>query len=280
VAFSASWVQKSLADELSELRNSAGMGAREVGEALGWSHTKITRIEKAVIKVTPRDVAALAVFYGVAETEITRLCDMARDARTDIWWTRYEQWLNPSYATFIGYENEAARGWSIGPLVIPGLLQAREYTAKLFAGSQFIQDPDKVEALVSVRMLRQQRLTEPKPLILTAILGEAALRSEYGGRTVVHAQLVHLRELLDLPNVSARIVTFAGDLVLWPLDLLEFEEGGPAIAFSETQWRSVVHDDPLEIRQARRVIEQAHSIALSETDTIKFIEQRIKETDD
>ena len=276
MAFSGSWKQKTLADELAALRAKSGMGAREVGDGVGWSHTKITRIEGAVIKVTPRDVATLAAFYGVPQPEIDRLCEDARNARTDIWWNRFDQWLPAPYAAYISYENDAARAWSIGPLVIPGLLQTREYISALF-GPAILQDPDRVEALVSVRLQRQQRLIEPSPLELTAFIGEAALRAEYGGREVLHAQLIHMRELFELPNVTIRAVTFTSDVVLWPLDLLEFEEGGPSVVFAETQLNSVLHDDALEIRQARRIIERAEVVALSETDTATLIDNRIRE---
>jgi hypothetical protein len=279
MAFSRSWKQKQLADELAALRAKSGMGAREVGDGVGFSHTKVTRIENCSIKATPRDVATLATFYGLPQTEIDRLCEDARNARSDIWWSRYDQWLAAPYAAYLSHENDADRAWSVGPLVIPGLLQTREYTEALFAGTQAIQDPDKADALVAVRMQRQQRLTEPEPLILSALIGEAALRAEYGGRSVLHSQLRHLRNLIDLPNVTVRVVPFSSDLVLWPLDLLEFEEGGPSMVFAETLWGSVVHDAPLEIRQARRIIERAETEGLSETDALAAIERRIKETE-
>jgi transcriptional regulator with XRE-family HTH domain len=274
MAFSASWMQKQLAMRLADERAKSGMSAREVAESQGWSHTKITRIENLSIKITPRDTAKLAAFYNLPQEEVERLCDMARAARTDIWWHRYEQWLTPAHANFIGYENDASTAWSLGPLLIPGLLQTREYITNLYAAGQIILDPDRAEALLAVRMLRQQRLTEPTPLTFTAILGEAALRANHGNPDVLAAQLTHLRRVAELPNVTLRVVPFGAAVALGgPLDLLQFTESGPSIAFSETPLYSIVHDDPLEIRQARRTIDQTASAALSEADSIAFIEQ-------
>jgi transcriptional regulator with XRE-family HTH domain len=280
VAFSSSWKQKTLADELAALRAKTGMGAREVGDGVGWSHVKVTRIENASTRVTPRDVATLAAFYGVPQAEIDRLCEDARNARSDIWWTRYQQWLDSSYAAFLSYENDADRAWAVGPLVIPGLLQTQDYAVGLFEAAQIVQDPDRAEALIAVRMQRQQRLTEPEPLIFSAFIGEVALRAEYGNRAVLHEQLVHLRRLLDLPHITIRALLATSKIILWPIDLLEFEVGGPTVVFAETIWGSVVHDDPLEIRQAQRMIDKAEAAALSEAETIALIEQRIKETKD
>ena len=136
------------------------------------------------------------------QSEIDRLCEDARSARSAIWWQRYDRWLPASHVSYLSYENDASRAWSVGPLVIPGLLQTAEYTRALF-GPENLQDPDRVDAWVSVRTQRQQRLTEqPSPLELTAFVGEAALRSEYGGRAVLHAQLLHLRELADLAKIG------------------------------------------------------------------------------
>lgn len=278
MAFNKSWKQKQLADELAALRAKTGMSAREVGDGVGWSSTKVTRIEAVASKVTPRDVATLCKFYGVPQSDIDRLCEDARNARSEIWWQRYSQWLTEPFAAYLSHENDAKRAWSTGPIVIPGLLQMRAYAEALYVGTPIIQDPDRIEALTAIRMQRQQRLTEPEPLILTAFIGETALRQEYGGRKVLHDQLRYLRTLLDLPNITVHAVPYSADVSLWPLDLLEFEEGGPEVVFWETAASSVLQDDNIEIRQARRLIERAESVALSESDTVALIEQRIKET--
>jgi transcriptional regulator with XRE-family HTH domain len=278
MAFSASWMQKKLADRLAELRQDSGKSAGDVADTLGWARTKVQRIERAEVKVSQHDVSLLCAFYKIEPEETGRLCEMAVSSRTDIWWSRYEQWLPASYAEFLGYENDARIAFVTQPALIPGLLQTRAYSEGLYKASVLFQDLDRVSALIDVRQLRQRRLTEPEPLELSVVLGEAALRTHYGGRSAFHEQLRHLREAMDLPNVSLRIVRTSTPVPFWPLEFFEFSQGGPAAVFTETLWGNITHDGELEVRQARRAIDRIEQEALSTADSITFIDQQIKET--
>jgi hypothetical protein len=83
--------------------------------------------------------------------------------------------------------------------------------------------------------------------------------------------------MVALPNVQVRVVPFARPYDLFPLDYLAFEEGGPAIAFAETQFGVNRHDSAHEIRRALRTIERTASLALSEEESAVLIDRRIKE---
>lgn len=279
MAFSASWVQRLLADRLKELRDLNHLKIAEVADAVGFSRVKLQRIERAEVRVEPRDVRKLCAVYHVADSGTQQLCDMAIESRMDIWWERFEQYLSPSYAEFIGYENDASRVATAQPALIPGLMQTVAYMRGLYAGSVMIQDEERIEALIEVRRLRQRRLTEqPKPLELFAVIGEAALRTPYGGREEFHTQLRYVRELLELPNVTIRVVTLASPVVIWPLELLEFTTGGPAVVASETLWGNVTYDTDREITQTRRVIDRVIAGTLDESESAVFIEKQIRET--
>lgn len=276
MAFSASWTQKQVADRLVELRGKRTIVA--VAEATGIGRIKLQRIERAEVKVDPRDVTLLCQHYGVAPTEIARLCEMAIASRTDAWWERFDRFLAAEYGRFIGFENEARRIDTVQPVLIPGLLQTEGYARGLYAGSVMVPDPDQVDALVRIRMLRQRRLTEPEPLELRAVIGEAALRKPYGGRSVFHTQLKYLRELSELPNVSVCVVPLGAEVVFWPLEFLEFSSGGPAVLYTETLFGYIMHDGETETVQARRVINRITQDALSEKDSAAFIEKLIRES--
>ena len=58
-------------------------------------------------------------------------------------------------------------------------------------------------------MDRQQRLTGDDPLTVRAVIDEAALRREVGGRDVMRAQLEHLVQTSKLPNVTVQVIPFA-----------------------------------------------------------------------
>lgn len=279
MAFNASWVQQLLADQLKNQRELNNLKIAEVAEAVGFSRVKLQRIERAEVRVEPRDVRKLCAVYHVAEARTQQLCDMAVQSRTDKWWERYEQYLSPSYEQFIGYENDASRVVTAQPALIPGLMQTTAYMHGLYAGSVMIQDQDRIEALIEVRQLRQRRLVEqPRALELFAVIGEAALRTPYGGREAFHVQLRYVRELMDWPNVTIRVAALASPVVIWPVQLLEFVTGGPAVAITETLWGNVPHDTDREVQQTRRVIERVTAGTLDESESVTFIEKQIRET--
>ncbi|HXR73336.1 DUF5753 domain-containing protein [Actinocrinis sp.] len=279
MAFQASWLQRQLGRELLELREERGHTTREVGEALGWAHTKVGRIERAENKIDPMDVIRLAKHYKLSDTDAERLCTMARESRTDSWWERFRPWINEPYYTLLGYENDATRLLALHNSVVHGLLQTEGYMRGLFETSALIRDPDHVDIHVEVRLLRQRRLFEPEPLLVDVILQDSVLGTPFGGVSVLNEQLKHLRELAELPNVVLRSIPATSPVTRMPLDIYEFGGGGgPAVASSESIFSTVVHDGPLEVRQARRALERVRSAALTPEETVRIIEQRIRET--
>lgn len=280
MAFQASWLQRQLGRQLLELREARGLSTREVGEALGWAHTKVGRVERAENKIDPMDVIRLAKFYKLDDAVTERLCTMARESRTDIWWEKYKPWLSDSYQTLIGYENDATKLHALQNSVVHGLLQTERYMRGVFEASALIRDPDQVDMHIEVRLLRQRRLFEPEPLLVDVILDESVLGTPYGGAKVLNEQLRHLRELSELPNVSIRAISSTAAVNRMPLDIYEFGGvNGPAVAMSETLFSTVIHDGPLEVRHARRALEFVQAVAMSPTETTRIIEHRIRETD-
>lgn len=280
MAFQASWLQRQLGKELLELREFRGLSTREVGEALGWAHTKVGRIERAENKIDTVDVIRLAKYYRLDDASTDRLCTMARQSRTDIWWEKYKPWLPDPYYTLIGYENDATRLIALHNSVVPGLLQTEGYMRGMFETSALVRDPDHVDMHVEVRLQRQRRLFEPEPLVVDVILDDSVLGTPYGGVKALNEQLRRLWELSGLPNISIRAISSTAAVPRMPLDIYEFGGGdGPAVAMSETLYSTIIHDGQLEVRQARRALEFVQGAALSPEETARVIERKIRETD-
>ena len=280
MAFQASWLQRQLGKELLELREFRGLSTREVGEALGWAHTKVGRIERAENKIDPMDVIRLAKYYKLNAANTDRLCAMARQSRTDIWWEKYKPWISDAYYTLIGYENDATTLLALHNSVVHGLLQTEGYMRGIFETSALIRDPDHVDMHVEVRLQRQRRLVEPEPLVVDLILDESVLGTPFGGAKALNEQLRHLRELAQLPNISIRAISSTAPVNRMPLDIYEFGGGdGPSVAMSETLYSTIIHDGQLEVRQARRALEFVQGAAMSSEETARVIERKIRETE-
>src|SRR5690348_1164037 len=67
-------------------------------------------------------------------------------------------------------------------------------------------DLSEIESRIATRIGRRQALTKHNPAKLVALIGQAALTQEIGGRQVMIEQLRHLLEMGAYPNVELRIV--------------------------------------------------------------------------
>jgi len=222
-----------LAAELRRLRERAGLTGEEAAERLGWSGSKVSRIERHQIGVKQADLRRLLALYRVDERYRDELLALARESgrgrlvRTSLGF--------PQVADYMTAEAEAESVWNWEPQVIPGLLQTREYARALrqLWLEMFPGPPSETDRWAETRLARQQVLTRDPPLELRAVIDESALRRRFGDTAVMRAQLRHLAESSDLPNVEVRI---------YPLD-----SGTPAIgtgAFSYMQFPQI-HDVPL-----------------------------------
>ncbi len=69
-------------------------------------------------------------------------------------------------------------------------------------------NPKEINRRVRLRMARQAILTRQDPPSLWAVLDEALLRRPIGGSGVMRAQLKHLIEMSQRPNVTVHVVPF------------------------------------------------------------------------
>ncbi|GAB3978218.1 helix-turn-helix transcriptional regulator [Actinoallomurus acanthiterrae] len=201
-----------LATELRRLRERAELTGDDVAERLGWSASKVSRIENA--RQAPRlgDVRSLLELYGVEGTYREQLLQLARDAVRKGWWEAYSDALPEPYASYIGLEMEAEeiRQWETQ--VVPGLLQTEAYASAIEQWLHSIEmvPPSRVDARVETRLARQSVLTRETPLRLSIVLDEATLLRRYAGTEVMREQLEHLLELAELPNLTLQVLPLDG----------------------------------------------------------------------
>jgi transcriptional regulator with XRE-family HTH domain len=207
--------RRRLAAELRRLR-----GARTgttVAKALGWSPAKVSRYELGQGTFPLEEIEKLLNYYGVTEPRRTQLLSLAVEANERGWWEAYADALPPEYMEFIGLEAEAdsALEWQVA--AVPGLLQTEGYARAIHAAHQqvILMPPGVFERRVAVRMIRQQVLiTRNPPLELSAVIDESVLLRKVGSREVMSAQLRHLAEMAQLPNVDLRILPLQSETSL------------------------------------------------------------------
>lgn len=219
--------RRRLRSELRRAREAAGFSQRDVAKAMDWSLSKLLRIEVGSVSITTNDLKVLLAYYGITDpARVEELIEMARASRERSWWSVYREVASTEYLTYLGFESSASLIRNFEPLLVPGLLQTDDYAREVI-GALEGPDPVKVDALVDLRMRRQELLTRSDPPRLHFILDEAVIRRVVGGPDLMRAQLRHLREMASRPNVTIRIVTFRRGLyprLREPFVIIEFPD--------------------------------------------------------
>lgn len=199
--------RRRLAAELRKLRGSTKAG--EIARAVGWSPTKISRAESGRESLPPEEIEKLIDHYGVAEPLRGHLLALAEVAVQRGWWDDYADILSPQYLEFIGLEDEAVSYFHWQADTVPGLLQTEDYARQLNIAYQNVDPtiPQSVnERFLQVRMRRQERLEREPVLRLSVVIDEAVLLRRIGTPDLMRAQLLHLAEAAELPNVDIRVL--------------------------------------------------------------------------
>lgn len=199
---------RQLAAQLRRLREAATLTGDEVAARIGWSPSKVSRIETAQSEITSGDLRKLLALYEVSGSQRDRLLELGRNAQQRGWWDAYGDTLRPEAATFLALEADAESVRWFAPVVLPGLLQTEQYARHVINSHMLIAPPARVERLVQVRLTSQDVLSRKRPLDVAIVLDEAVLRRPVGGPQVLAGQLRHLLELAGQPNFSIQVLPF------------------------------------------------------------------------
>jgi transcriptional regulator with XRE-family HTH domain len=205
--------RRKLGAELRALRTAAGLTSGEAAGLVGWHQSKVSRIETGTSGVKPADVRLLLDAYGVADDRLRELLLVLAashdgDGRNH-WWHAYRGELPPTYRDFISLESQASAMRTLETTVVPGLLQTPEYARAVTGAAVEGLSEERLDALVEVRLARQDVLHAEPPLELSAVLDEAVLRREVGGPGVMSRQLEKLMAAAVLPHVRLQVLPFA-----------------------------------------------------------------------
>lgn len=271
--------RRRLGYELRMLREAAGKTGEDVAEALGWSDSKVSRIETGRISVHHGDVTDLLDLYGVTDTA-TRdaLVALAREAKKQGWWHSYSDLLKRPYATYIGLEAAAASLRVFEPLTVPGLLQTPAYARAIIGTNTRELGDTEIERLIEVRLRRQDVVFKnDDPMRLLVVLDEAALHRETGGPAVMHEQTQHLIAAAAHPRVRLQILTFTqGSHVAMAgsFGIFSFPDAAdPDIGFIDTMAGSLFLERRPEVAAARDVFDELSAQAASREDPIELLTQ-------
>ncbi|MEV0537415.1 helix-turn-helix transcriptional regulator [Kitasatospora sp. NPDC050463] len=199
--------QKRFGAELRRLREAAGLAVKDAGATIGMGGPQLSHIEAARTGLDPSRLATLLAAYGCTdETYMAILHDLgASDGKG--WWTEFKGKVPALALDLAEVEGRAVSLASYDSLYIPGVFQLPGYARAIYESSN---RPGAWESEVQVqfRMERQRILTDGGQREFRFVIHEAALRMRFAGDGVMRAQLLHLVDLAELPNVTIQVVPF------------------------------------------------------------------------
>ncbi|GIF68883.1 transcriptional regulator [Asanoa ishikariensis] len=243
----------------------------EAVRQLGWSISKLQRIENGTVAVSSADVATLAALYRVGPELEAELAALSASARQRGWWWDlfHRREFSTNFRVYAGLEWGAATISSYQTTLVPGIFQSRRYIDEVLNGHLPTGSDEQRLATTSIRRARQQELLErPSPPQIFVLLDESIVRRPVGDSETMCEQLRWLVELTRRPNIEIRVRPFDAGIphYLTSFTLLGFEQD-PGVLYVEN-----VHSDTLsevadEVARARTAFEQMWTEALTTAQT-------------
>jgi transcriptional regulator with XRE-family HTH domain len=221
-----------LSAELKKLRVARKETQEAVARACEMSIAKFSRIENASSPPSKGDLLLVLRHYGVEESRIDDLAGLAREARSQGWWKRYDFGPEKAYEAYVGYEDGASTIRMSHPLVIPGLLQEPCYTKQMMKA--WGHTDEDINQALRIREERRDRIAARGPQ-QSYILDEEIIRRPVGD--VMEDQLLHLLTVGQKPAVTIRIVPLNRGPhfgLRGPFVLLGFQEGLEDVLYLES----------------------------------------------
>ena len=273
-AYGATVAKRRLSRRLLQLRVQSGYTANHVCDMLNWGRGKVGRFEANQWKRPEMsDIRDLLRIYNVDEGEREQLEELAIQARARPWWRDYSDIFENE---FPGFENDASRIRVFMPLVLPGLLQSQDYAEAFIRTGP--RPPSWRRKALDTRLRRQEILSRPgdTAATLTAVITEASLRYQWGSRSERRDQIEHLIDMGRRRNIDLRIQRFADGPppgLSSAINIFDFAEGEPSIAFTETDFAVVEVNEPDQVGRYIQSFEKAVDGALEPSDTAIYLRQ-------
>lgn len=283
--------QRALGRELRRLRNAKGMGQSQAARIAETSHQTIGRIEEGqTTRITSLQVNALCDSYGATDEE-RRIClDLVKEIRasregkvTASWWRAYADQISTGFNHYLALEDAADRLTIWKTTIAPGLLQTPNYRRALAWAEHPHLPSEQLERRIEWQTRRQGRLSDTK-LQVTALLHEAVLADQVGGKAVIREQLEFFVSLAQRPNITIRVVPFTASSALGSyvgsFTLLEFPDllsglAQPPIVYVEGWAGDLYLEREAELQRYMPALREIRRVALSEGDSVALIKERM-----
>jgi transcriptional regulator with XRE-family HTH domain len=274
-------VRRELGQRLRGLRLDKDLTVAEVASRVGFSQSRLTKIELGQGAKRDDVLRLLDVYEENDPQQQASLLAMVRAGASKEWWEGRHA-LPPKFGSYLGLESVAATLQAYETTLVLGLLQTPDYARALLRAERPELLPHEIDRLVELRMRRQEILTraDPPPPTLWSVMDEAVLRRQVGGRETMHAQLQRLIQRSDLPNVT--LLVMPDDLGAHAgLDgsfaIFQFETGARPVVYVEGQAGNLYLEKDDDLRRCQQTMNHILAAAPGPERSLALIRQVAKE---
>jgi hypothetical protein len=246
---------------------------------MGWSLSKVKRIESGSAGISVNDLKALLSLYKITDSVRTeQLTMLARASRKPPWWSAYRDVAPSTLIHLIEYESAASAILQFENMVVPGILQTEDYARVVL--QYYYTDKlssERVGKLADLRIRREELLDLKNSPRFTFILDEAVLYRVVGGKSVMVPQIQRLVEAVKKPNITIGIVPFKAGMhpgMAGPFEIVEFADAvAENVVFLESPRADIISAQPEETLRCREAFAQIRKLTLTERDSLARLEE-------
>jgi transcriptional regulator with XRE-family HTH domain len=276
--------ERRLARELRLLRAAMPLHGKDVAEQLGWSASKVSRIETGRIGISADDLDQLLALYDVPADQATYLRRLAPSSRPRGWWDAYADTLSSGYANLIRLE-AGSRALRCYCAVVPhALLQTPDYVRQVILSTWERPSPAEIDRRMQVCGRRQEVLettTGDGPMQFQAVVDESVLRraavapGQGSGDSIARGQAEWLAAVAARPNVTIQVLPFGAGLppvTSGSFSVLESRATGtPDVVYLENKTRVFFIDAEAEVHRYTQAFDLLSAMALDPAQSLELI---------
>ncbi|MDH6116161.1 helix-turn-helix transcriptional regulator [Kitasatospora sp. GAS204B] len=266
--------QQRLGAELRKLREASGLTTEQAAAVLATNRTVITSTEAGRHGISPERVRRLACNYDCADSALVEALMRMAAERTRGWWEDFRGILPPTFLDISELEWFAKRLRMSTMTHIPGPFQTEAFARALFAAAIPALPADEFDARLAHRLQRRRALDRPDAPPYVAIIHEAALRIEVGGRETLREQLHSTLEMADRDNVTVQVIPFSAGAFPGSGQSILYAEGDvpslDVVQLDRTTVAEFLHVEA-QLRKFSLQLDQMQRVALSPEQTRDLI---------
>jgi len=271
-------LRRRLGSELRKMRDGKGLTGAHIAKQLGWSESKVSRIESGKSPLSDKDAKLLLAMYGVQDAqEIRQFTALVRKSRQPGWWHAFGDALPDWFRAYVGFESDASQIRTYQNELVPGLLQTEDYARAVIRSMNAELSVDEIERRATARIQRQDILTREHPPRVWAILNESVVRRVIGSPAIMQAQLKHIAEVAEThPNVTVQILPFdagAHASMGYSFLILSFDDIPGSVAYSEGPTSATYMDRPADLNRHEEIFQQLMASATRPEKSVAWMKE-------